>query len=741
MEATQAELIFSKPPKAKASQRLSVPVRGRTIFNEAEKRGSIIRKATRILYQGACKANGPKTALSKLFNSSNTIPDISTAADANLRAAWLLINEWLLVHANMHHADNLSLEEAERLFIGSEITPTSSLLSQAFTQRSRREAMMCMRQLSVDDSLRDLLPYVLDPHGPGSRASVLRDPSTATARARRRASGVYFTPEDVAEYMVEKAFQGLLPSKRKEASILDPACGTGVFLRVAFRYLVAKCGVTPEEALHLLFGCDICLQSVETVPFVLLDTYCQATEELPDSLFLKWKIIRRNIAMVDSCTLVLKDASIQSVAEELKTHSIAREHDVVYGATSITHEKRDPDSDNILSTSLVQLFPQLSNGADIVIGNPPYSHLGHRSDAKILRHRYACLSKLSSLDHAETCLLFVEMMWQLTKPDSSSAALVVPMSIGYNSNRQFCLCRNAMKNQSGVWDIAFFDREPHALFGEDVKTRNSILFFSRSLKRQNGSKHATFNVTGLKRWTSRQRAELFPNIQFTKGGDLQINRCIPRLGSEIEIKAFNLLSQRLKRLSDNKVGFTSRNLEEIASESLPEHVFVSGTAYNFINVFRSLDRIDLASSETLSSSPAHEISFSSPDLARVGMAILSSRLTYWLWQVTGDSFHVTRRFLQNIPFDIDELPGITAKQLGKLGDRIWTQCNERRTRNVNGGKTTFAFRPVLDAEELTEIDRILVDILGLPVGFDARLKSFVNQLVVMDDENRIHLLK
>ena len=48
---------------------------------------------------------------------------------------------------------------------------------------------------------------------------------------------------------------------------------------------------------------------------------------------------------------------------------------------------------------------------------------------------------------------------------------------------------------------------------------------------------------------------------------------------------------------------------------------------------------------------------------------------------------------------------------------------------------------MLDAEELTEIDRILVDILGLPVGFDARLKSFVNQLVVMDDENRIHLLK
>jgi len=30
--------------------------------------------------------------------------------------------------------------------------------------------------------------------------------------------------------------------------------------------------------------------------------------------------------------------------------------------------------------------------------------------------------------------------------------------------------------KGGTWRCAFFDREPHALFGEDVETRNAILF-------------------------------------------------------------------------------------------------------------------------------------------------------------------------------------------------------------------------------------------------------------------------
>ena len=44
------------------------------------------------------------------------------------------------------------------------------------------------------DAYCELLPYILDPHGPGSRRSVRRDPRTRTARARKRGRGVFYTP-------------------------------------------------------------------------------------------------------------------------------------------------------------------------------------------------------------------------------------------------------------------------------------------------------------------------------------------------------------------------------------------------------------------------------------------------------------------------------------------------------------------------------------------------------------------
>ena len=58
----------------------------------------------------------------------------------------------------------------------------------------------------------------------------------------------------------------------------------------------------------------------------------------------------------------------------------------------------------------------------------------------------------------------------------NAASLVVPLSIAYHQRADYAGCRQAMVIKGGKWRFAFFDREPQALFGEDVKTRNAILF-------------------------------------------------------------------------------------------------------------------------------------------------------------------------------------------------------------------------------------------------------------------------
>ncbi|HBI03545.1 MAG TPA: restriction endonuclease subunit M, partial [Paenibacillaceae bacterium] len=72
---------------------------------------------------------------------------------------------------------------------------------------------------------------------------------TASHRAKveekaevKKAGGVYYTPQYIVDYMVEKTVgklcQGKTPNKVSKLKILDPACGSGSFLLGAYKYLL-----------------------------------------------------------------------------------------------------------------------------------------------------------------------------------------------------------------------------------------------------------------------------------------------------------------------------------------------------------------------------------------------------------------------------------------------------------------------------------------------------------------------
>lgn len=128
-------------------------------------------------------------------------------------------------------------------------------LIRSVSDRVNDTALQHLRTVSDAAALADLLPYILDPHGPGSRLSVMRDPKTKTARATRRAHGVFYTPADVAEHMVQAVLSEIDASS--DLRILDPACGTGVFLRAALYTLFAQGADPIDVAQHCLFGMDI----------------------------------------------------------------------------------------------------------------------------------------------------------------------------------------------------------------------------------------------------------------------------------------------------------------------------------------------------------------------------------------------------------------------------------------------------------------------------------------------------
>jgi len=58
----------------------------------------------------------------------------------------------------------------------------------------------------------------------------------------RTESGIYYTPQYIVDYIVEntvrKFLAGKTPAEAAKITIVDPACGAGIFLLGAYQYLL-----------------------------------------------------------------------------------------------------------------------------------------------------------------------------------------------------------------------------------------------------------------------------------------------------------------------------------------------------------------------------------------------------------------------------------------------------------------------------------------------------------------------
>jgi len=185
---------------------------------------------------------------------------------------------------------------------------------------------------------------------------------------------------------------------------------------------------------------------------------------------------------------------------------------------------------------------------DIVVGNPPYASIGRHDHREWLSREFSTFRGAAIRGSENLFPLFLEIAWRLANQTKCSAGWVVPISIAVSESTTLRNLRAAMTQREGEWRFAFFDREPHGLFGEEVKTRNAICFYSKPL----GTSQPKFLTGPLRRWTSRTRPTLFQSIEFTplRTG---IAQGIPKIDGELE--ATTLL--RLFRRADSMESFCS----------------------------------------------------------------------------------------------------------------------------------------------------------------------------------------
>jgi hypothetical protein len=634
--------------------------------------------------------------------SPNQFTDINPRSVAE-RAAWALVNMYLLGAAAGAPISD-SVKAAEAWFLGSRAQLLPSLAGCLDTSTDRACAVL-LSVVTIDRGFRGLLPYVLEPFDFAHRMSAMRCAESGKQRKQKRSSGTFYTPGDVATTIAQRA-AGSVPTGGRA---IDPACGTGVFLLALLREL-QKAGDarTPFQICgNSLYGIDVSDLAVESCAFVLAHECLDQIKHLDP--WAVWQTIRLNLWATDTTRIRLSSNSPDATERKGARNALSANKSTPTGFVGKNEIEtslwRESDPMDIWS-----VFPEAAGGFEAIVANPPYVRTTSEAGNLYIR--------------------FVEQMIRLARPARSFIGAVLPLSVAFASDDETRTLRLALTRDSGSCRFAFFDREPHGLFGEEVKTRSAILL--RQI--EPGTGPAVVQTTSLLRLTSRSRATLLECMPAVTLGQQDIRDRVPKLGSDVEVDAYNGLITRRFRNSDLR--FSAAPFTSCLGDASDDCIYVGPVAYNFINVARRLELLPYPEG-TPTSSKFLRCELTDSATADAIFALFSSRVSYWLWNVRGDGFHVSKRFVENISTFWGDFPASARAVLAGKGKELWASVRQSPIVSRNAGAWSVAFSPLPYQTLLTEIDAIVSTHLELPEDFVALLRrAAVERIVVSPDEKK-----
>lgn len=221
---------------------------------------------------------------------------------------------------------------------------------------------------------------------------------------RRRGEGIIFTPENVVEYMVEKVFDSKhIKNKIKEGNItvLDPSCGSGIFLVKFFERLVEEREKILSKSLSIdektkllqksIFGID---RDQKALRVAALSLYLKIFEDIsPDIL---------EVEVFKKCDKGMEHFMLKG----LKGNNLICENSL-FG--DVFQDKR----------------------FDLILGNPPWGYDFSNAEKKEIDEKWPAVSDYQS----SQCFLFKIDDWM---KDDCIVGMVVNLSNFTNANaREF----------------------------------------------------------------------------------------------------------------------------------------------------------------------------------------------------------------------------------------------------------------------------------------------------------------
>jgi N-6 DNA Methylase len=629
------------------------------------------------------KAVGIQEVFDRVAPRSPNLGFDPLAVEPAQRLAWHLVASWLVGYSLGFLDDSSNLEDANEWFFSG---------SMACFQNVRDiETSKVSSQISPAECY-SLLPYLLDPLGLGTRRGAQKSIEEQSSRQSRKAQGLFYTPMDVAYFMADRLMRER--GTNQVGTVLDPAAGSGVFLRAASMAQLAS-----NECRY--FGVDLAPLASEFASYVLLAT--NGFEDWP-SPWAKWHAIRIDQATSDTLFLPHKEAT----SDLPEIAHLARRREATLAQLQ---EGKFLDADRLCESpsSLTKAFPELGDGAQLVLSNPPYSPLGERANDPLLRESLHAMLSTNISSATNIYPYFIEKAIEYSG-QYKAISLVVPLSITYGTDRILRTSRQSLVAQDGKLEFLSFDRTPDSLFGDDVKTRNAIVNLVPESKKQ-------VSTTGLMRWTSRTRDQFFESINSVQI-DSPVDEYVPKIGTQHEATFF-------QNLLDSESSLGGWILTKSAARLLGtgDELRVSKTAYNWIGCVPDVEPLQALGHDADSTFSTFQLR--DGDHLYAMYSILTSRTAYFMWRTRGDGFHVSKSFVTGLPAPSDEA---SIRELAQLGREIWARTQARSVVSTNRGSRTVSFIPPNELVE--EADCLLLRSLGIACPFD--LAEWYMSSVVVD---------
>ncbi len=324
----------------------------------------------------------------------------------------------------------------------------------------------------------------------GHRAKVEQKPEV------RKAGGVYYTPAYIVDYIVASTVGKLLegktpqevggmtaawrPSKTlRPLTVLDPACGSGSFLIVAYQFLLdwhlkqyteaddpEKHARGANPRVYQFRNGDWRLTSSERKRILLAHVYgvdidYQAVEVTKLSLLLK--VLEGETEETLQCQqrLFHKERALPDLTDNIKCGNSLIGSDFYNGQQLGLLDEDERLRINVFDWDGNDGFHAImrAGGFDAVIGNPPYGASLSESQLAYLRAKYSTVTR-----DVDTYCLFMEQVVRMTRSDGL-VSMIVPT--GWYSGSHFSALRQFLATHA---DPKAFVNLPYDVFHAWVDT-------------------------------------------------------------------------------------------------------------------------------------------------------------------------------------------------------------------------------------------------------------------------------